>query len=72
MFWGIPFTTRTKLEGHQSAPCMPAAVRTDYYMETGDQSLWKTLEHTLGDLQSTEYITGGVGARAAGEAFGEP
>jgi len=46
---------------------------TDYYMETGDQTYWRTLNHLWEDLsQHQMYITGGVGARAAGEAFGEP
>ena len=45
---------------------------TDYYLETGDQAYWKTLTMLWEDLSQRQmYITGGVGARSAGEAFGE-
>jgi len=46
---------------------------TDYYLETGDESYWKTLNILWDDLSKRQmYITGGVGARGQGEAFGEP
>jgi DUF1680 family protein len=45
---------------------------TDYYLETGDPAYWKTLEALWNDLVSHQlYVTGGVGARAEGEAFGD-
>lgn len=71
MYCGIPFTSRTKLEGH-AVRCMYACCgATDYYLETGDAQYWKTLNALWDDLaQHQLYITGGVGARAAGEAFG--
>jgi uncharacterized protein len=73
MFCGIPFTNRTKLEGH-AVRCMYACCgATDYYLETGDPAYWKTLNALWEDLSQRQmYITGGVGARAQGEAFGEP
>ncbi|HEX2917952.1 MAG TPA: beta-L-arabinofuranosidase domain-containing protein, partial [Edaphobacter sp.] len=44
----------------------------DYYLETGDPTYWKTLETLWKDLVSHQlYVTGGVGARAEGEAFGD-
>jgi hypothetical protein len=44
---------------------------TDYYLETGDQAYWKTLNTLWEDLTRRQmYITGGVGARSEGEAFG--
>jgi hypothetical protein len=44
---------------------------TDYYLETGDPSYWKTLNILWEDLTRRQmYITGGVGARSEGEAFG--
>jgi DUF1680 family protein len=44
---------------------------TDYYLETGDAAYWKTLGVLWDDLISSQmYITGGVGARSDGEAFG--
>ena len=46
---------------------------TDYYMETGDPAYAKTLQTLWRDLVDRKmYITGGVGSREAGEAFGEP
>jgi DUF1680 family protein len=46
---------------------------TDYYLETGDQAYWKTLNTLWEDLTKRQmYVTGGVGARAQWEAFGDP
>ncbi|HTH52476.1 MAG TPA: beta-L-arabinofuranosidase domain-containing protein [Edaphobacter sp.] len=72
MFCGIPFTQRTKLEGHAVRAMYACCGATDYYLETGDPSYWKTLEMLWQDLASHQlYVTGGVGARAEGEAFGD-
>jgi DUF1680 family protein len=73
MYCGIPFVTRTKLEGHAVRAMYACCGATDYYMETGDPAYWKTLNVLWEDLSRRQmYITGGVGARGAGEAFGEP
>jgi uncharacterized protein len=73
MYCGIPFTSRTKLEGHAVRAMYACCGATDYYLETGDQSYWKTLNILWDDLSKRQmYITGGVGARGQGEAFGEP
>src|SRR6266568_1013092 len=73
MFCGIPFTSRSKLEGHAVRAMYACCGATDYYLETGDQTYWKTLNTLWEDLTKRQmYITGGVGAREAGEAFGEP
>jgi len=72
MYSGTPFTQRTKLEGHAVRAMYACCGATDSYMETGDQAYWKMLNHLWQDLsQHQMYVTGGVGARAAGEAFGE-
>jgi uncharacterized protein len=72
MFCGIPFTSRTKLEGHAVRAMYACCGATDYYLETGDQSYWKTLNTLWEDLTKRQmYITGGVGARAQWEAFGD-
>ncbi len=73
MYCGIPFTSRTKLEGH-AVRCMYACCgATDYFLETGDPAYWTTLNNLWHDLSEHQmYITGGVGARAEGEAFGNP
>lgn len=73
MFCGIPFTSRTKLEGHAVRAMYACCGATDYYMETGDPTYWKTLNTLWNDLTAHQmYVTGGVGAREAGEAFGDP
>ena len=72
-FCGIPFTTRTHLEGHAVRAMYACCGATDYYLETGDQAYWKTLNTLWEDLANRQmYVTGGVGARSQGEAFGEP
>ena len=72
MFSGKPFTSRTEFEGHAVRAMYASCGATDYYMETGDAAYLKTLEKLWGDLVNGKmYITGGVGSREAGEAFGE-
>ncbi len=72
MFSGTPFTSRTKLEGHAVRAMYACCGATDYYMETGDPSYWKTLNTLWNDMTSTKmYVTGGVGSRSDGEAFGD-
>jgi DUF1680 family protein len=71
-FSGIPFTSRTHLEGHAVRAMYACCGATDYYLETGDQTYWKTLSVLWDDLVSSQmYVTGGVGARSEGEAFGD-
>jgi uncharacterized protein len=71
-FSGVPFTSRTHLEGHAVRAMYACCGATDYYMETGDPSYWKTLNVLWNDLVSSQmYVTGGVGARGQGEAFGD-
>jgi DUF1680 family protein len=73
MYCGIPFTSRTKLEGHAVRAMYACCGATDYYLETGDAAYWNTLNVLWNDLVEHQlYINGGVGARAAGEAFGDP
>jgi DUF1680 family protein len=72
MFSGKPFTSRTEFEGHAVRAMYASCGATDYYMETGDAAYLKTLETLWSDLVNRKmYITGGVGSRESGEAFGE-
>lgn len=72
MFSGTPFTARTKLEGHAVRAMYACCGATDYYMETGDDSYWRTLNALWNDMVGTKmYVSGGVGSRAEGEAFGD-
>jgi DUF1680 family protein len=71
-FCGIPFTSRTHLEGHAVRAMYACCGATDYYLETGDPAYLKTLNVLWDDLVSAQmYVTGGVGARSEGEAFGD-
>jgi uncharacterized protein len=72
MYCGIPFTSRTKLEGHAVRAMYACSGAADYYLETGDPAYLKTLTALSQDLVEHQlYVTGGVGARDAGEAFGD-
>jgi len=72
MFSGTPFTARTKLEGHAVRAMYACCGATDYYMETGDPTYLKTLNTLWDDMTATKmYVTGGVGSRSDGEAFGD-
>ncbi|HKN73539.1 MAG TPA: beta-L-arabinofuranosidase domain-containing protein [Candidatus Acidoferrum sp.] len=72
MFSGTPFTARTKLEGHAVRAMYACCGSTDYYLETGDAAYWKTLNMLWDDMTKTKmYVTGGVGSRSDGEAFGD-
>ncbi len=72
MFSGTPFTARTKMQGHAVRAMYACCGATDYYLETGDDSYWKTLNTLWNDMTTTKmYVTGGVGSRSDGEAFGD-
>ncbi|MFZ1140769.1 MAG: beta-L-arabinofuranosidase domain-containing protein [Candidatus Sulfotelmatobacter sp.] len=72
MFSGTPFTSRTKMQGHAVRAMYACCGATDYYMETGDPTYWQTLDRLWNDTTTTKmYVTGGVGSRSDGEAFGD-
>jgi DUF1680 family protein len=72
MFSGTPFTARTKLEGHAVRAMYACCGATDYYMETGEAAYLQTLNTLWNDMTSAKmYVTGGVGSRSDGEAFGD-
>ncbi len=71
-FSGIPFTERRKLQGHAVRAMYASSGATDYYLETGDEKYWRTLENLWQDLVNHKmYITGGIGSRWEGESFGD-
>lgn len=73
LFSGIPFVSRTKLEGHAVRCLYAISGASDYYAETGDPKYGATLERLWKDLVTHKmYITGGVGSRIENESFGEP
>lgn len=67
------YSERKTIEGHAVRACYLASGAADYFAETGDKAIMDALEHVWNDMVSCKmYITGGVGARSAGEAFGAP
>lgn len=73
MFSGKPFTERVQLEGHAVRALYAATGAADYVLETGAAAFRRTLDRLWEDLSMRKiYITGGVGSRASGEAFGDP
>ncbi len=73
MFSGSPFTSRETFEGHAVRALYAATGAADYWLETGDPAYKQTLDRLWNDLVSSKmFVTGGVGSRASGEAFGDP
>jgi uncharacterized protein len=72
-FSGRAFISRTEFEGHAVRALYATAGATDYFAESGDVLFKKTLDLLWTDLTMRKmYITGGIGSRSAGEAFGDP
>jgi len=59
--------------GHAVRQLYLAAGVADVYLETGDHSLLDAMRRLSKDIRSNKlYITGGIGSRFDGEAFGDP
>lgn len=67
-----PFREQREAVGHAVRALYLYAGATDLYMETGEPALMETLKALWHDVFMRKmYITGGLGARYDGEAFGE-
>lgn len=66
-----PFRELDSMVGHAVRAIYLCCGATDIYLETGDESLYSTLERLWRSMMKRMYITGGVGSRYHGEAFGE-
>lgn len=67
-----PFKELDEIVGHAVRSVYLNCGATDVYMETGDKDLMETLERLWQNMVNCKmYITGGLGARYEGEAFGE-
>jgi DUF1680 family protein len=67
-----PVREATTVEGHAVRAVYLAAGATDVAVETGDTALLEALEGQFAHMWSTKtYVTGGLGARWEGEAFGD-
>ncbi|MCS7041511.1 MAG: glycoside hydrolase family 127 protein [Bryobacteraceae bacterium] len=72
LFSGKPFPERTQLEGHAVRALYASTGAADYVLETGDAAFRRTVLRLWEDLAFRKvYVTGGAGARAAGETFGD-
>ncbi len=67
-----PFRQLERMQGHAVRALYLNTGATDLYLETGESALLATLERLWSSLTERQlYITGGVGARVQGEAFGD-
>ncbi len=68
----VPIREARAIEGHAVRALYLACGVADAYLETGEQALLGTAASWWQDMTSAKmYVTGGVGARERGEAFGE-
>ena len=68
----VPVREATSVEGHSVRAVYLAAGATDVALETGDKDLLDALKGQFEHMWSTKtYVTGGLGARWEGEAFGD-
>lgn len=68
-----PVRQATEAVGHTVRQLYLAAGVVDIYLETGEQALLDVMDSVWHDISATKlYITGGIGARFDGEAFGDP
>lgn len=66
-----PFGQLDEIVGHAVRSLYLNCGATDLYMETGDREIWDTLERLWSNMVKCKmYVTGGVGSRYDGEAFG--
>ena len=67
----LPVREQTEAVGHAVKAMFLYAGMTDVALETGDESLIEAVQRLWTDMTTTRmYVTGGIGARAKGEAFG--
>jgi DUF1680 family protein len=66
-----PFRELDEIVGHAVRSLYLNCGATDLYMETGDSDIWSVLERLWNNMVKCKmYVTGGVGSRYDGEAFG--
>ena len=68
-----PVRAATKAVGHAVRQLYLACGVVDVYLETGDETLLEAADALWRDIYDAKaYVTGGLGARESGEAFGDP
>ncbi|GAB3177256.1 glycoside hydrolase family 127 protein [Nesterenkonia halophila] len=69
----VPVREASTVEGHAVRAVYLAAGAADVAVETGDVELLETLKIQFDAMVGTkQYVTGGLGSRWEGEAFGDP
>jgi DUF1680 family protein len=69
----IKFHERRTMEGHAVRAAYACCGGADYFAETGNGGTWEALVSLWTDMSARKsYVTGGIGSRYVGEAFGEP
>ncbi len=68
----VPFREQRKIVGHAVRAVYLNAGATDLYAETGEESLREALDALWENMtQKRMYVSGGIGSRYEGEAFGK-
>ncbi|MDQ1050248.1 glycoside hydrolase family 127 protein [Streptomyces sp. V4I2] len=68
----LPFRQLPSVTGHAVRMAYLAAGAADLYRETGDRTLFDTLDRLWDDMVATKlYFTGGLGSRHSDEAIGD-
>jgi DUF1680 family protein len=68
-----PLRELDRLAGHAVRALYLCSGATDLVLETGEKKLSQNLEHLWKNMARQQmYLTGGVGSRHEGEAFGDP
>lgn len=68
----VPVREAKEVAGHAVRQMYLVTGVTDLYMETGEPALLHAVERLWRDMTATKmYVTGGIGSRFDGEAFGE-
>jgi DUF1680 family protein len=69
----VPVREQTTVEGHAVRAVYLGAGAADVAVELGDAELLAALERQFAAMEATKtYVTGGLGSRWDGEAFGDP
>jgi DUF1680 family protein len=69
----VPVREQTTVEGHAVRAVYLGAGAADVAVELGDEELLAALERQFAAMEETKtYVTGGLGSRWDGEAFGDP
>ncbi|HUM71358.1 MAG TPA: glycoside hydrolase family 127 protein, partial [Chloroflexota bacterium] len=69
----VPVREAVEVAGHAVRQLYLTTGVTDLYMERGEQALLAAMHRLWADMVERKlYVTGGVGSRSDGEAFGDP